>query len=479
MPRVRFAPSPTGFLHIGSARTYIFNWLYARHNGGTMILRIDDTDVGRNTDASLNSIFDGLRWLDLGWDEEYKQSDRLALHREVADAILQKGLAYRDFTLSQGGDSEKSGAHGTWLFNAGMRELSREESDRRAAAGEPFALRFRVPHDHVGQVQFHDAVYGDQAKAYADIEDFALLRSDGMPTYHLANCADDADLRITHIIRGQEHLSNAFKHKLIFDAAGAESPVFAHLPLLMAPDGMKLSKRVHGPVVSVTTYRDAGFLPPAFLNFLCLLGWSPKNDREKLSRDEIVELFTLEGINRANAVVNFTEEDPFDAKALWLNAEHIRSLPPDDLARELLPFVPVGEASRPVDLDTLRKITPLIQERMKLLRDVQTVADFFFIDQLPPYDPAELIPKKGDAAMAKTVLLKAGEVLATAEFTHDGLESALRAASVELGIKAGQMFEPVRVAVCGRKTAPPLFGTLEVLGRETSVARIAQAVSKL
>ncbi len=472
MPRVRFAPSPTGFLHIGSARTYIFNWLYARHNGGTMILRIDDTDVGRNTDASLNSIFDGLRWLDLGWDEEYKQSDRLALHREVAGAIFEKGMAYRDFSLAQGGDSEKSGAHGTWLFNPGMRELSREESDRRAAAGEPFALRFRVPHDRIGHVEFNDAVYGEQAKAYADIEDFALLRSDGMPTYHLANCADDADLRISHIIRGQEHLSNAFKHKLIFDAAGAETPTFAHLPLLMAPDGMKLSKRVHGPVVSVTTYRDAGFLPQAFINFLCLLGWSPKNDREKLSREETVELFTLEGINRANAVVNFTEEDPFDAKALWLNAEHIRSLPADELARELLPFAPA-------DLEKLRKITPLIQERMKLLRDVQTVADFFFTDQLPPYDSAELIPKKGDAAMAKTVLRKACEVLGTAEFTHDGLEGALRAASVTLGIKAGQMFEPVRVAVCGRKTAPPLFGTLEVLGRETCLARIAQAIEKL
>jgi glutamyl-tRNA synthetase len=479
MPRVRFAPSPTGFLHIGSARTYIFNWLYARHNGGTMILRIDDTDVGRNTDASLNSIFDGLRWLDLGWDEEYKQSDRLALHREVANAIFEKGLAYRDFSLAQGGDSEKSGAHGTWLFNPGMRELSRAESDRRAAAGEPFALRFRVPHDRIGHVEFNDAVYGEQAKAYADIEDFALLRSDGMPTYHLANCADDADLRITHIIRGQEHLSNAFKHKLIFDAAGAETPTFAHLPLLMAPDGMKLSKRVHGPVVSVTAYRDAGFLPQAFINFLCLLGWSPKNDREKLSREETVELFTLEGINRANAVVNFTEEDPFDAKALWLNAEHIRSLPPDELARELLPFAPVRQASRPVDADQLRKITPLIQERMKLLRDVQTVADFFFTDQLPPYDSAELIPKKGDAAMAKTVLRKACEVLGTAEFSHDGLEAALRAASVTLGIKAGQMFEPVRVAVCGRKTAPPLFGTLEVLGRETCLARIAQAIEKL
>lgn len=437
-----------------------------------MVLRIDDTDVGRNSEASLTSIFEGLRWLDLGWDEEYKQSDRLALHREVAQAIFEKGMAYRDFTLSQSTDSEKSGAHGTWLFNAGMRELSREESDRRAAAGEPFALRFRVPHDRTGHVQFTDAVYGEQAKAYADIEDFALLRSDGMPTYHLANCADDADLRISHIIRGQEHLSNAFKHKLIFDAAGAESPTFAHLPLLMAPDGMKLSKRVHGPVVSVTTYRDAGFLPQAFINFLCLLGWSPKNDREQLSRGELVDLFTLEGINRANAVVNFTEEDPFDAKALWLNAEHIRSLPADELARELLPLVPA-------DLDKMKKIAPLIQERMKLLRDVQSVADFFFADQLPPYDSAELVPKKGDLAMAKTVLIKAREVLATADFTHDGLDAALRAASVELGIKAGQMFEPVRVAVCGRKTAPPLFGTLEVLGRGTCLARIARAVEKL
>ena len=475
-----------------------------------MILRIDDTDVGRNSDASLTSIFEGLRWLDLGWDEEYKQSDRLALHREVAAAILEKGLAYRDFTLSQATDSEKSGAHGTWLFNPGMRDLPRAESERRATAGEPFALRFKVPHDRIGHVTFTDAVYGEQAKAYADIEDFALLRSDGMPTYHLANCADDADLRISHIIRGQEHLSNAFKHALIFDAAGTACPTFAHLPLLMAPDGMKLSKRVHGPVVSVTTYRDAGFLPAAFINFLCLLGWSPKNDREKLSRDELVNLFTLEGINRANAVVNFSEEEPFDPKALWLNAEHIRAMAPADLARELLPFVPAPTepahnepahnapphnepaprptpnrsrdregAVPPVTLETLTRITPLIQERIKLLKDVQTVADFFFTAQLPPYDPAELVPKKGDLAMAKTVLLKAREVLATADFTHDGLDAALRAASVELGIKAGQMFEPVRVAVCGRKTAPPLFGTLEVLGRETCLTRIAQAIEKL
>ncbi len=477
MLRVRFAPSPTGFLHIGSARTFIFNWLFARRNGGAMILRIDDTDVERNTEASLNSIYEGLRWLDLGWDEEYKQSERLALHRAAAEAIFQRGLAYRDFTPAHTGDSEKSGAQGTWLFNADMRDLSPEESDRRAAAGEPFALRYRVPRDAGRLVQFGDAVYGPQSKSTADIEDFALLRSDGMPTYHLGSCADDADLRISHIIRGQDHLSNTFKHVLIFEALGAQPPQFAHLPLLVAPDGAKLSKRKHGPVVSVTTYRDAGFLPHAFVNFLCLLGWSPKDDREQMTRDELVAAFSLEGINRSNAVVNFKEEDPFDPKAAWLNAEHIRTLPVEELAKETLPFVRL--AGFDITLEKMLQITPLIRERMKLLRDVLTVADFFFAADLPDYDPAELIPKKGDAALALRVLECAAEVLGTAEFTHDGLEAALRGAAEKLAIKAGQMFEPIRVAVCGRKTAPPLFGTLEVLGRETSLRRIAQATEKL
>ncbi len=343
-PRVRFAPSPTGFLHVGSARTFIFNWLYARHNAGTMILRLDDTDVERNTDASVNSIFEGLKWLDLSWDEQYKQSERGVLHRKMAETILEKGLAYRDFTPAHTGDSERSGAQGTWLFNPGMRELSRAESDRRAAAGEPFALRFRVPRENAQSVRFTDAVYGEQIKSAADIEDFALLRSDGMPTYHLASCADDADLRITHIIRGQDHLTNTFKHVLIFEAAGVTPPQFAHLPLLVAPDGTKLSKRRHGPVVSVTTYRDAGFLPEAFINFLCLLGWSPKNDRENMSLQELMDAFSLEGINRSNAVVNFKEpavtpEETFDPKAVWLNAEHIRGLPVEDLSARLLPIV--------------------------------------------------------------------------------------------------------------------------------------------
>ena len=490
-PRARFAPSPTGFLHVGSARTFIFNWLYARRNGGTMILRLDDTDVERNTDASVNSIFEGLKWLGLDWDEDYKQSERGELHRRMADTIFQEGLAYRDFTPAHTGDSERSGAQGTWLFNLGMRELSREESDRRAAAGEPFALRFRVPREGGKMVRFTDAVYGEQVKAAVDIEDFALLRSDGMPTYHLASCADDADLRISHIIRGQDHLSNTYKHVLIFEAAGFTPPQFAHLPLLVAPDGTKLSKRRHGPIVSVTTYRDAGFLPEAFINFLCLLGWSPKNDREQMSRQELIDAFSLEGINRANAVVNFKEpdvgrallpanslpEETFDPKAVWLNAEHIRSLPIEDLSQRLLPIV--CEAGFNVTPEKMLRITPLIRERIKLLRDVLTAADFFFVEQLPPYDPAELIPQKGDAAMARRVLEKAQSVLANVEFKHDPLDQALRAAAQELGIKAGQMFQPIRVAVCGRKNAPPLFETLEVLGRETTLARIEQAILRI
>ena len=353
MLRVRFAPSPTGFLHVGSARTFIFNWLYARRNGGTMVLRLDDTDVERNTEASVNSIFEGLRWLGLNWDEEYKQSERLDLHRRVAQTIFDRGHAYRDFTPAHAGDAEKSGAQGTWLFNADARNMSKEESDRRAAAGEPFALRFRVPRDG-GEVRFADAVYGEQVKATADIEDFALLRSDGMPTYHLASCADDADLKISHIIRGQDHLSNTFKHILIFEAAGFAPPQFAHLPLLVAPDGTKLSKRKHGPVVSVTTYRDAGFLPEAFINFLSLLGWSPKNDREFLPIKELTELYSLEGINRANAVVNFKEpaatpEDTFDPKALWLNGEHLRALPLEELRDRLVPIVDAAGYSVPAE----------------------------------------------------------------------------------------------------------------------------------
>jgi len=483
-PRVRFAPSPTGFLHVGSARTFIFNWLYARHNNGTMVLRLDDTDVERNTDGSVQSIFEGLRWLGLSWDEEYRQSERLDLHRKSAEAIFARGLAYRDFTPAHSAEGEQSSAQGAWLCNPGMRELTREASDRRAASGEPFALRYRVPRGESQTLRFTDAVYGAQSKLADEVEDFALLRSDGMPTYHLASCVDDADLRISHIIRGQDHLTNTFKHLLIFEGVGAEAPQFAHLPLLVAPDGAKLSKRKHGPVVSVTTYRDAGFLPQAFINFLCLLGWSPKNDREFLVLDELTSAFTLEGVNRSNAVVNFDEAAlnsselaPFDPKAVWLNAEHIRALPVDELSKSLQPFF--EQAGIHPSPEKLLAVTPLIRERIKFLKDAVSAADFFFVSELAPYDPAELIPQKGDASMALRVLQLAQQVLATTPFDHDSLDQALRGAAASLGLKAGPMFQPIRVAVCGRKNAPPLFETLIVLGREVCLARIREAEAKL
>jgi len=436
-----------------------------------MVLRIDDTDVERNTQVSLDSIFDGLRWLDLPWDEQYRQSERVELHHRMAGEILAKGLAYRDFTPQ--GTEDEPRAEGHWLFNAGMRDLSQAESDRRAAAGEPFVLRYRVPREALTEVVVDDLVFGQVSKSTADIEDFALLRSSGVPTYHMASCADDADLKISHILRGQEHLANTFKHILIFEALGFPVPKFAHLPLLIAPDGSKLSKRKHGPVVSVTTYRDAGFLPQAFINFLCLRGWSPKGDREVMSRQELIDVFSLDGIHHSNAMVNFTDDDPFDPKAVWLNAEHIKQLPLDDLAAQLLSFVPGSELCK------MRRIAPLIRERIKLLREVAQAADFFFLDELPPYDSAQLIPQKGDVAMARAALGDAREILSAAEFTHDRLDAALRTGAAQLKIKPGQMFQPIRVAVCGRKEAPPLFETLEVLGRATCLKRIDRALEIL
>lgn len=475
MTRVRFAPSPTGYLHIGGARTFIFNWLYARKQGGVLVLRIDDTDVERNTQSSLDSIREGLEWLELGWNEFYRQSDRLDLHRRSAWAIFEKGLAYRDFTPTTGAPDNSAGG---WLFNPGMRELTRKESDRRANAGEPFVLRFRVPRESRRDVVVADLVYGTVSKATGDLEDFALLRSTGMPTYHMASCADDADLRITEILRGQEHLANTFKHVLIFEALGVEVPRTAHLPLLMAPDGAKLSKRIHGPVVSVTTYRNAGFLPHAFVNFLSLLGWSPKNDREMMSGAELVEYFSLDGINRSNATINFTDEDPFDPKAVWLNAEHLRALDINELAHRLMPYVHHAGFTNATS-EKLCAIAPLIRERIRLLGDVGAVADFFFSEPRS-YDPAELIPQKGDAALAAQALRKSKEVLSVVPtFDHETVESALRIAAAELELKAGQMFQPIRVAVCGRKNAPPLFETLEALGRDTVLTRLDFALGIL
>jgi glutamyl-tRNA synthetase len=475
MLRVRFAPSPTGYLHIGSARTFIFNWLYARKNGGTMILRIDDTDLERNTQASLDSIFDGLNWLELGWDEEYRQSERLALHRQAAVAIAQKGDAYRDFTPAQGDEGEKSRAAGPWLFNPGMRELSSEESARRAAAGDPFVWRFRVPRESRKDVRFHDSVYGEQVKETADIEDFALLRSDGSPMYHLASCADDADLRISNIVRGQDHLSNTFKHILIFESLGAEPPKFAHLPLLVAPDGAKLSKRKHGAVVSVTTYRDAGFLPRAYINFLCLLGWSPKDNREQMPLSDLIDAFSFEGVNRANAVVNFKEDDPIDSKALWLNSQHLRTMS----VEELLPYVQTELESAglvaPYGADWLRQTVDVIRSRFFTLKDFTTRGRAYFGDDFPIEPEAlEKLNKPG----ARPLLAELSDrIAASPEFTEHGVEAELRKLAEERGVKAGLLINAARAALTGQSVGPSAFAVFTAIGRDRVIERLHRATA--
>ncbi len=462
MLRVRFAPSPTGYLHIGSARTFIFNWLYARRNGGTVVLRLDDTDVERNTQVSIDSIFEGLKWLDLGWDEYYRQSDRLDLHRAAAETIRLKGLAYRDFTPAR---TEEDASEGGWLFNPGMRELTDEESDRRAAAGEPFVLRYRVPREEKHVVGFADGVFGKQTKLAKDIEDFALLRSNGMPTYHLASCADDVDLKITQIIRGQDHLTNTFKHVLIFQALGDEMPKFAHLPLLIAPDGAKLSKRKHGPVVSVTTYRDAGFLPHSYVNFLCLLGWSPKNDREQMTRQELMDAFSFEGINRSNAVVNFTEESPIDPKAQWLNGQHLRSMPLEELLPLIRPLLPPQ-----ADEERFRFAVDAVRQRFTSLHDFATRGHGYFFEEFE-IDPVAL--EKLDQPQARELLAQLGERLEKIpEFSEAICEAELRKIAEEKGVKPGLLINASRAALTGQAVGPSAFVVFSCIGRERVIERL-------
>ena len=471
MPRVRFAPSPTGYLHIGSARTFIFNWLYARKEKGTMILRIDDTDVERNTEASMQSIFDGLNWLGLDWDEQYAQSERIELHQKMAWAIFEKGLAYRDFTPQQSGDTERDPADGPWLFHSEMRNLSSEESDRRAAAGEPFVLRFRVPRDQNHWVNFKDLVYRKQSKKADDVEDFALLRSNGLPTYHMASCADDLEIRISHVIRGQDHLSNTFKHVLIFEALGGPVPDFAHLPLLIAPDGAKLSKRKHGPVVSVTTYRDAGFVPQAYVNFLCLLGWNPKNNQEFMQIDEIQDKFSFEGINRSSATVNFSEEDPIDPKAMWLNTQHLRTMPVELLAPRVREVMERASIAVPQDEERFAQIVDIIRSRYQVLGDFAEKARAYFNDD---YETTPEALEKLDQPQARELLKELGRRLAESDdFSEGHIEEVLRAVSEENGVKAGLLINGSRAALTGQTVGPSAFAVFTAVGRERALQRLA------
>ena len=487
--RVRFAPSPTGYLHIGAARSALFNWLYARKTGGKFLLRIEDTDLQRSTEESTRSIIEGLEWLGLDYDEELVfQSDNAPAHRAAANRLLEEGKAYRDFTpKEQRNDqsvkediAERARANTDQRSNP-YRELSKEESDRRAAAGEPFAVRLKVRAE--GQTKFDDIVYGMQERSHDEIEDLVLLRSDGHPLYNLSVVIDDISMGITHVIRGQDHLTNTHKQILLYEALDAPVPRFAHLPLILAPNKGKLSKRKHGEVVSLTTYRDRGFVPAAFRNFLALLGWAPPEGKEVLSKAELVEYFSLEGINRANAIFNFQENDPrrwTDDKALWMNAEYIRTMPLD----ELLPMVKTELRANKLwreeydddDSAWFRKTVDLIRQRYFTLKDFSEQGRAYFSDDFD-FDEAAVNKNLRKEPRLRELLIGLADKLETVEpFNLETSEAALRAYADETGVKAGLLINGARTMLTGQAVGPSMFEIFDVIGRDASVQRLRSGI---
>ena len=489
MVRVRFAPSPTGYLHIGAARSALFNWLFARKMGGKFLLRIEDTDLQRSTEESTRSIIEGLEWLELDYDEELVfQSANSEKHRAAARRLVDEGKAYRDFSPREEREdksikqeiAERARAHaaeGIDHRNNPYRDLSKEESNRRAAAGEAFAIRLKVPAE--GESRFEDIVYGDQERSYSEIEDLVLLRSDAHPLYNLSVVLDDIEMGITHVIRGQDHLTNTHKQILLYQAFGAPIPKFAHLPLILAPNKAKLSKRKHGEVVSLTTYRDRGFVPAAFRNVLALLGWSSPDGKEILTREEMIERFTLEGIGRANAIFNFHENDPrrwTDDKALWMNAEYIRTMP----VSEVLPMVKGELRSSKLwreeydedEREWFERTVELIRHRFFTLKDFSSQGRAYFSED---FDFEEAAVRKN---ILKDVKLKellpglADRLESIDPFTAANVEGGLRAFADAEGVKAGLLINGSRTMLTGQSVGPSMFEVFEILGRDRSVMRL-------
>src|ERR1044071_236083 len=455
--RVRFAPSPTGYLHVGGARTALFNWLFARKHGGTFILRIEDTDRERSSEAMVQGILEGMHWLELDADEgPFFQSSFVEEHRAAVGKLVADGKAYYDFTPKEQTNDRTIKERIVDRAQAGKelnpyRDLPLEEAMRRIEAGEPAAIRLKVP--EIGVSRFEDMVYGPQERDYSDIEDLVLIRSDGHPLYNLSVVVDDITMGITHVIRGQDHLTNTHKQVLIYEALGAQVPRFGHLPLINAPGGAKLSKRKHGEVVSVTTYRDRGFLPDAFLNFLALLGWSPGTDQEVMSRQELIESFTLEGVNKASAIFNFKEDDPHDwtdPKALWMNGEYLRRMPLD----ELLPLV--GEQLKRAGLwrdefagaqrDWFGRPADLLPARYRTVMDFAGYGRPYFGDEFE-YEAPAVKKNLKDERLKELLPGLAGRLATLEDFTHDAAEAALRAFADEQGVKAGLLIKASRTAL--------------------------------
>ncbi len=469
-PRVRFAPSPTGYLHVGGARTALFNWLFARHTGGVFILRIEDTDFERSSEDMVQGILDGMRWLGLQWDEgPFFQSRRLPLYQATAEKLRQSGQAYYCFCTKEELEQRRTQAVAAGkppMYDRRCRTIDPSRAYERSQAGQPCALRFAVPEG--GVTGFEDAVFGRVEFDNAELEDFVLLRSDGVPTYHLSVVADDVDMRLTHIIRGADHISNTPKQVLQYQALGERLPVFAHLPLILGPDKSRLSKR-HG-ATSVLAYQDMGIVPEAFRNFLGLLGWTPGNvGKEIFSSEELIELFSLDGISRSNAVFD-------NDKLAWFNTEWIRRYS----AQELLPLVEeewrkAGFRSDRSSDEILAAIA-LLQPRARSLKDFAGAFRGYFSDEYA-YDTAAVAKFLADE-QSRALLVELGERYErVGEFTEAAAEKLLRDFAAEKGIKAGALINGSRVALTGQGVAPSLFAVMATLGKERVVKRLRAAGS--
>jgi glutamyl-tRNA synthetase len=475
MIRVRFAPSPTGYLHIGGARTALFNWLYARRQGGTFVLRIEDTDAERSSWEMVTGIVDGLRWLGLDWDEgpdvggphvPYFQSERIEGYRARAERLVADGLAYYCYCgadVLQQKRAAAEAAGGGWVYDRTCCALSAAEVAAREAAGDPRAVRFKVP---PGQTVFVDAVHGSIAFDNANIEDFVILRSDRQPTYHLSVVADDIDMAISHVVRGDDHISNTPKQVLLYRAFGAAPPTFAHVPLILGPDRKRLSKR-HG-ATSVMEYHRLGYLPEAMVNFLSLLGWSPGDDREVFTRDELIAAFTLEGISGGNAVFN---QDKLD----WFNQQHIVRLPMEELALRVAPVLQEGSLWNS-DLAGPRKewflrVLELVRPRVKRMGQFVEEARPFLQDTVD-YDPAAVARHLARPEIGPALAALASSLESIPSFDQQTLESVVRKTAEAHGFKAAMLIHATRVAVTGRAVSPGLFEVMELLGRDRTAHRL-------
>lgn len=482
VPRVRFAPSPTGYLHVGGARTALFNWLYARRHGGVFVLRIEDTDVERSSWEMVGGILEGMRWLGLEWDEgpevggphePYFQSARLERYRTMAERLVTDGHAYYCYCSPDRlrEEREKAESRGeAWKYDRACLALAPEQIATFEATGAPRAIRFKVPD---GRTTFDDAVHGSIEFDHANIEDFVILRSDTYPTYHLSVVVDDVDMRITHVIRGDDHISNTPKHVLLFGAFDSPAPRFAHVPLILGADKKRLSKR-HG-ATSVIEYKRLGYLPDAMVNFLALLGWSPGDDRELMSREELVDAFALEGISGGNAVFNTEKLD-------WMNGQYISRLSPTELATQVEPLLReagLWPAQPTADQRTfLERVLELLRPRAKRLTDFIEQARPFLVDTVE-YEADAVARHLSLPGLADHVVALATALRTVSHFDESHVEAAVRGTASDRGLKAGNLIHATRVAVTGRTTSPGLFEVLVLLGRDRTVDRLLSLQSFL